>query len=498
MENVLQTLDPKLCIICGKHFEKGKKKDPYAQNPTVEGLQRILTLAQQRDDDVHKTLAPYTDDILSSKIKVSYHVSCRANYCSKTKISEQQQVANVESESTSAPRRLSRADTTSFKIRRDCFICGKASSRPEPLTTISTGTGASTRDKVFQAASERLDEEVHLRILSCPDLFAYDAKYHKMCLAHYISERNIAAARRRKESEKQTNDLICSDSMTIGCALREAAKLTEITVDCETTFPQTSQSLSEIQILHRAADILRKSMEQVEHDSQSYVSSDRLSRLQCSKYVPNILYDFLNWCVDSHAHRDYQTCDDDPASKENLCVIAICHDLIGQSCHIHTPITLGLAILIHHEFGSKTLLNELSAMGHCVSYTEVRHFLTSVAADQISRTESDVYIPTGLTGVAEYGIVDAAIDNFDQNEDTLDGKRTTHAMASVVFRRGQVSTVDKCLARVPQRSLTTLNTFDMNGDKLYRYIWSILFFSEIYFYVVFVFMLWYLLSHMNC
>ncbi len=118
MENVLQTLDPKLCIICGKHFEKGKKKDPYVQNPTVEGLQHILTLAQQRDDDVHKTLAPYTDDILSSKIKVSYHVSCRANYCSKTKISEQQQVANVESESTSAPRRLSRADTTSFKIRR--------------------------------------------------------------------------------------------------------------------------------------------------------------------------------------------------------------------------------------------------------------------------------------------------------------------------------------------------------------------------------------------
>ncbi len=26
-----------------------------------------------------------------------------------------------------------------------------------------------------------------------------------MCLAHYISEQNIAAARRRKESEKQTN-----------------------------------------------------------------------------------------------------------------------------------------------------------------------------------------------------------------------------------------------------------------------------------------------------
>ncbi|KAJ4939568.1 hypothetical protein JOQ06_029013 [Pogonophryne albipinna] len=109
-------------------------------------------------------------------------------------------------------------------------------------------------------------------------------------------------------------------------------------------------------------------------------------------------------------------------------------------------------------------------MGHCVSYTEVRQFLTSVATDQISRTESGVYIPTGLTGVTEHGIVDAAIDNFDQNEDTLDGKQTTHAMASVVYRRGHVSTAYECLARVPERSLSTLNTADLNGEKLHRYI----------------------------
>ena len=190
MENVLQTLDPKICIICGKNLEKGKKKEPYVQKPTVEGLQRILTLAQQRDDDVHKTLAPYTDDILSSKIIVSYHVSCRANYCLKTKVSEHE-VSNLENESASAPRRLRRADTTTFDIRRDCFICGKASTRPEPLTAITTGTGASTRDKVLHAASERLEEDVHLRLLSYPDLFAYDAKYHRSCLGHYYSLNEI-------------------------------------------------------------------------------------------------------------------------------------------------------------------------------------------------------------------------------------------------------------------------------------------------------------------
>ncbi len=276
-------------------------------------------------------------------------ISCRANYCLKTKVSEHG-VPNLESESASAPRRLSRADTTTFNIWRDCFICGKASTRPEPLTAITTGTGASTRDKVLHAASERLDEDEHLRLLSYPDLFAYDAKYHRSCLGHYISERNITAARRRKESEKQTNvydkaflkltedidktvlskdmkvrtlnsladsyndilktlskeedgtvvqhktyaswklkgkliehykdrlvfvpcpgksDLVCSENMPVGYAVREAAQLTDKTEDSETTFPQTSQSLSETQILHKAADILRKSMEQVEHDSQS-------------------------------------------------------------------------------------------------------------------------------------------------------------------------------------------------------------------------------------
>lgn len=84
--------------------------------------------------------------------------------------------------------------------------------------------------------------------------------------------------------------------------------------------------------------------------------------------------------------------------------------------------------MIHHEFGSKTLIDELNAMGHCACYTQVRCFLTSVAADQVSRTDSGVYIPTGLTGVSEHGIVDAAIDNFDQNEDTQDGKHTTHSV----------------------------------------------------------------------
>ena len=53
-------------------------------------------------------------------------------------------------------------------------------------------------------------------------------------------------------------------------------------------------------------------------------------------------------------------------------------------------------------------------MGHSVSYEEVRQFLTSVAADQISRNQG-IYILHGIsiTSVQDHGIVDAVIDNFN-------------------------------------------------------------------------------------
>ena len=57
-----------------------------------------------------------------------------------------------------------------------------------------------------------------------------------------------------------------------------------------------------------------------------------------------------------------------------------------------------------------------------MSYDEVRRFLTSVAKDELS--SSEVCIPRGIRSFDDSDlttIVDSAIDNFDQNEDTLDG-----------------------------------------------------------------------------
>ena len=67
--------------------------------------------------------------------------------------------------------------------------------------------------------------------------------------------------------------------------------------------------------------------------------------------------------------------------------------------------------------------------------TKFGTFVTSIANDQLSKIE-DVYVPHGIRPIDTNdtcAFVDAAIDNFDLNEDNLDGKRTTHAMSSVIY-----------------------------------------------------------------
>lgn len=94
------------------------------------------------------------------------------------------------------------------------------------------------------------------------------------------------------------------------------------------------------------------------------------------------------------------------------------------------------------EFGSKTLINKLRVMGHCVSYYEVRHFLTSVTADQMSKAESSVYIHSGLSGVSQHE------------------KAHNSCYATVVYRKNHVSTAEKRIGRISQSFLVALNTYD--------------------------------------
>ena len=61
-------------------------------------------------------------------------------------------------------------------------------------------------------------------------------------------------------------------------------------------------------------------------------------------------------------------------------------------------------------------------------------FLSSVEKHCLAES-IEIYVSLGLEHVDSIGpMIDAAIDNFDQNEETLDCKSTTHAMVMVIFQ----------------------------------------------------------------
>ena len=101
----------------------------------------------------------------------------------------------------------------------------------------------------------------------------------------------------------------------------------------------------------------------------------------------------------------------------------------------YTPFTLALALQLHHEYGSKNLIETLHSHGFCASYTEVRKFLTSSANHEIIRSQNGSNIPNGICPqMLGGGFIQEGSDNVDLNTETIDGKNTFHSMARVVFQ----------------------------------------------------------------
>ena len=67
--------------------------------------------------------------------------------------------------------------------------------------------------------------------------------------------------------------------------------------------------------------------------------------------------------------------------------------IVSLSKHTFTPFHLGLAIQLHHEFGSRRLVDNLNSHGFCASYSEVRRFLTRVALKEEESIKEGVLCP---------------------------------------------------------------------------------------------------------
>ena len=255
-------------------------------------------------------------------------------------------------------------------------------------------------------------------------------------------------------SQPGKSDFVCSSTVTVGDALQRAREFrVQVDEQGECELGGYEDGPDDRAILHKAAGVLRRAFEGISFQSSEYAPSGELDVDKCKAFVPSILINFISWCT-SKRHFNNASSVSESSSDSNLWVLAICHNIIALSCSTCTPISFGLGVQMHHEFGSKSLIDVLYSTGYSISYDEVRRFVTSVAKDQLS--QSEVNIPRGISrpvATNPNSIVDAAIDNFDQNEDTLDGKCSTHSMAIALYQRSAEKAQASGIHRSKARSL---------------------------------------------
>lgn len=272
-----------------------------------------------------------------------------------------------------------------------------------------------------------------------------------------------------------TSDLVCSSEITVGEALFKAHDLMQVlkalpgeTEQCKET---VSSGASEESIIHEAMGILQRRILTTEKLEDEYYSADEMTTEAQNKFLDPLLLKALGWLTSPKLHteaEDLSRCDQ---SHSKRCLNIAC-DIVTLATSINSPKHLGLAVYLHHEYGSKKLIQLMHDMGYTISYTELRKFLTSAALHVSNLQDSGdtgSYVPPELTAKDNGGhFIVGAADNWDHNERTIDGKRTTHAMTSILVQAKSEGSADlPCLKKSSSRTLEVEN---LPGEFIIQYL----------------------------
>jgi len=116
-------------------------------------------------------------------------------------------------------------------------------------------------------------------------------------------------------------------------------------------------------------------------------------------------------------------------------ILSIAQDIIHctSNARVKLPKQIGLAMAVCHLTRCKQLVVLLNQMGHISSYEELLAVDTSLATEVIAKAETyGTVIPSNIS---PRSFVQLAADYNDLNEETIDGKNTTHATTMVVYQR---------------------------------------------------------------
>ena len=259
-------------------------------------------------------------------------------------------------------------------------------------------------------------------------------KLKKRLKNHYLDSITF-----HKQPDPSKPELIYSSSISVQSIINAAASFPRCDDHTESSKAEQDMEIEKLKVLYHAAQILKSDIKTCKGISIQPLSVSDISLDSGRRLLPDSLYSLLSWIVSDN--------DVDPKKgiaipvcnnpDDHRRVLMLGQDMVHTAMHsrVKTPKHIGLAVTVHHLTGSKHIVTLLNKMGHCSSYDDVEVIITGLAREiKAKADEVAVIIPSNISrGV----FVQFAADNNDLNEETLDGKQTTHATTIVAYQRQQ-------------------------------------------------------------
>ena len=214
--------------------------------------------------------------------------------------------------------------------------------------------------------------------------------------------------------------------------------------------------------ISRVASLIKQEIKKCTGINIKPPNTQDVSMETATQLIPHSLYLLIKQLVVSAKWaRPSNALSSSTAIEDERQILSIAQDIIhcNSKGRVKLPKHTSLAICVHHLKTSKRLIKLLKRMGHCVSYHEMSAVNRSIAEDVLAKAEEfGTVIPTVIKAAS---FVQIAADNNDLNEQTIDGKDTTHATTMVIYQNrtfGPEPPPSPVEQRPKQRSLQATGT----------------------------------------
>lgn len=390
------------CLFC-KRLTHKKVKEMFRVS-TFQACETIMQAAIAKgDDDLLRVTRAVNNDLIAAEAR--YHKICHASYISKANLmSAAFHEGGQETTYDAVFREL--ADQITMELQH-----GKAFETSALLI----------RYKAMLQEQGGIGE-------------SYTCQRLKLRLKKYFGDDIVF----HQPHDRTKSELLYSSSISIKDILNSAYQSNSGISEHPPTVAGEHEG-DPVRLLYQTAKLIKSEINDCQGISLRPPNISDFSLTKSKSLIPDKLYWLLRWIItnsDKEGEGDLSSPECSSSSDERR-VVMLAQDIIHCATHACTnmPKHAALGITIHHMTRSKLLITILNRMGHCVSYDNVQVMDTSLAKEIIAKSDLfGVVVPSNIRpGI----FVQVAGDNNDMNEETLDGKLTTHATTMVLYQRGK-------------------------------------------------------------